>query len=101
MAELDLYPLTIRGPLTTTTTQVVTFARMFTHDGKLYIAESLNRGATVRSVTEYPLPEGEPSMPGKAAKWGPWVYSSCGCGNSWGNHTKQALLALVPVAAGE
>lgn len=99
MTSLDLAPLTIRGPHKTTTTQVVTFARMFTYNGKLYIAESLNRGASVLNVTEYDIPEGEPSMPGKAAKWGPWVYSSCGCGNSWGNHTRESLVARVPVAA--
>ena len=99
VAELDLYPLTLRGPLKTTTSKVVTFARLFTHEGRLYVAESLNRGASVTSVHEYPMPEGEPSMPGKAAKWGDWVYSSCGCGNSWGNHTKASLAARAVVLA--
>ena len=93
--DMDLYPLTVRGPHQTTTSGVVTFARMFTHGGKLYIAESRDKGRTVATVTEYDLPEGNPTQPGKAAKWGPWVYSSCGCGNSWPNHSINSLLSLV------
>lgn len=92
---MDLAPLTVRGPHKTTTSGVVTFARMFVRDGRLYIAESRDKGRTVTSVTAYDLPEGEPTRPGRAAKWGPWVWSSCGCGNSWGNHSLDALVALA------
>lgn len=90
----DLYPLTLRGPLSTNSSGVVTFARLFTHGDRLYVAESRDKGRTVTDVTSYPLPEGEPSRPGRAAKWGDWVWSSCGCGNSWNNHTLDMLVAL-------
>lgn len=92
---MDLAPLTIRGPHSTTTSGVVTFARLFTVGDKMYIAESRDKGRTVTSVTEYDLPEGQPTRPGTAAKWGPWVWSSCGCVNSWGNHTIDSLLSFV------
>lgn len=95
---MDLYPLTVRGPLSTNTSGVVTFARLFTHGDKIYVAESRDKGRTVVSVTQYEKPEGEPSRPGNAAKWGSWVYSSCGCTNQWRNHSIESLLALVPVS---
>ena len=95
MTALDVWPVTVRGPHKTNTSGVVTFARMFTRDNQLFIAESRDKGRTVVSVTAYDLPEGAPSMPGKAAKWGPWVYSSCGCASSWNTHTLDRLFELA------
>lgn len=91
----DLYPLTIRGPLSSNGQGVATFARLFTRGDRLYIAESRDKGRTVTRVTSYPLPEGEPSRPGRAAKWGPWSYSSCGCANRWRTHTIDSLAKLA------
>lgn len=91
----DLYPLTIRGPLSSNRQGVATFARLFTKGDRLYVAESRDKGRTVTRVTSYPLPEGEPSRPGRAAKWGPWSYSSCGCANRWRIHTIDSLAELA------
>lgn len=91
----DLYPLTVRGPITGSGQGVVTFARLFTKGDRLYIAESRDKGRTVTRVTSYPLPEDKPSRPGRAAKWGPWTYSSCGCANRWRTHTTDSLAQLA------
>lgn len=91
----DVYPVTVRGPVSTNGQGVVTFARLFTHEGQMYLAESRDKGRTVSRVSRYDLPEGSPTRPGRAAKWGPWSYSSCGCSNSWRIHTREALAALV------
>lgn len=95
MTSVDLYPLTVRGPVSTNSQRVVTFARLFTHDGKLYIAESRDKGRTVTRVSEYEIPEDKPTRPGRAAKWGPWSYSSCGCANQWRRHSVESLVSLV------
>lgn len=94
MSELDVFPATVRGPLTTTSSKVVTFARVFTHEGRFYIAESTGRGGRVRSVTEYPVPDGELERGrGKSATWGPWSWSSCGCASGWRSHSIDSLVA--------
>jgi len=92
---LDARYVNVRGPLTSNRQGVVTGARLFTLNDKLYIAESRDRGRTVTQVTSYPIPEGEPKMTGSAGKWGPWVWSSCGCSNQW---SKQALATLADMA---
>lgn len=74
---------------------VTTFARLFEHDGRLYLATSRDKGRTVETVTSYDLPEGKPSRPGKQAKFGPWTYTGCGCANSWGRHSRESLVAMV------
>lgn len=91
----DVYPVTVRGPLTTNSSKVVTFARMFTHDDTLYIAESRDRGRTVTTVSTYEAPEGEPTRPGRSAKWGDWTYTGCGCSNSWRRYSTQQLAAMA------
>jgi hypothetical protein len=97
---LDVYPLTVRGPLTTNSSHVVTFARAFVHDGRLYIAESGDKGKTIRHVTSYPIPEDEYIRRGsKNAKWGPWTWSGCGCSSKWGTWSKEQLVALDETTA--
>lgn len=92
---IDVYPVTLRGPLSTNSSRVVTFARIFTHNGRLYVAESGNKGRDIRVVSSYPLPEEEFIRRGtKAAKWGPWSWSSCGCSSSWNMHTAANLAAM-------
>lgn len=94
---MDIYPVTVRGPIPTGSLR---FARIFTANGKLYIAEGLQRGARVNKVTAYDLPEGEPSQRGRNASWGPWKWSSCGCGNSWGRHPQTTLIEMAVDAGG-
>lgn len=96
----DIFPVEVRGPLATTRSGLVTFARLFVYDGKLYIAESRNRGSRVASVTAYPLPEGEPVPDRRRSKgytWGPWSYWSCGCSSGWRKHSVESLVALAQV----
>lgn len=92
---LDVYPVTVRGPLTSNRQGVATFARIFEHEGTLYVATSRDKGRTVESVTAYELPEGKPSRPGKAAKFGPFAYTGCGCANFWARHRREDLAAMV------
>lgn len=103
MAELrDVYPVTIRGPLSTNRSRLSTFARIFVHENRLYVAESRNKGATVTTVSSYPLPDAELiQRAGKAGRWGDWSWSGCGCANSWRRHTIEELVALdsTPAAA--
>lgn len=92
---LDVYPVTVRGPISTNSSGMVTFARLFEHEGRLYLAESRDKGFTVRRVTAYDLPEGAPKRPGRNSKWGKWVYTSCGCANRWNRWKKAELAAMV------
>lgn len=92
---LDAKFVTVRGPLTSTRQGVVTGARLFTVGDKLYIAESRDRGRTVVKVTAYPVPEDTPKLTGSAGKWGPWVWSSCGCSNQWGRHATASLAEMA------
>lgn len=94
---LDVYPVTVRGPISTAQGRqgVVTFARLFEHEGRLYLATTRDKGRTVENVTAYDLPEGNPSRPGRQAKFGPWTYSSCGCANMWSRHKRADLAAQL------
>lgn len=89
---MDIAPVTVRGPIPRGS---VRFARIFTHDDRLYIAEGTNRGRMVTRVSSYPLPEGEPSRLGNQTVWGDFRWTSCGCGNQWGSHTQEELVGLV------
>lgn len=96
MVNLDSAPVKINGPHATTRSGLITFARIFVHDNRLFIAEGKQRGAVVASVIEYPMPEGEPTRDprrSRAASWGPWKWDNCGCGNSWGRHSIESLVA--------
>lgn len=103
MAALDLYPVTIRGPLTTNSSRLSTFARIFTHEGRFYVAESRTKGRTVVSVSSYEMPEGEPMRRGgtKAGRWGEWSWSGCGCANSWRSQNIAELVAMDQTVYGD
>lgn len=99
---LDVYPVTLRGPLSTNSSRVVTFARLFVHAGRLYVAESGNKGNDIRVVSSYPLPEEDFQRRGnRAGKWGPWSWSSCGCASKWNKWTQVALVELDTTPAEE
>lgn len=101
-ANIDIYPVTLRGPLSTNASRVVTFARIFTHGGRFYVAESGNKGKDIRVVSSYPIPEEDFIRRGtKAAKWGPWSWSGCGCASRWNTHTIAALIELDTTPANE
>lgn len=94
---MDTAPVTVRGPHATTRSGQVTFARIFTHDGRLFVAEGQQRGARVLTVTEYPAPEGAPEPDRRRSKgmsWGPWSWDSCGCASSWRKHKVENLVAM-------
>lgn len=96
MAALDVNMVTVRGPITGSRQGVVTNARLFVHEGRLYLAESPDKGWTIRRVTSYDLPEGAPSRPGRAATWAGWRWSSsCGCANRWSRWTPAQLAAMA------
>lgn len=97
MAELDVYPVTLRGPLSTNRSQLVTFARVFTRDGRLYVAESRTKGRTVTVVSSYDLPEGEIQRRGgtRSAKWGDWSWSGCGCSSQWRTQNPEVLAMMA------
>lgn len=80
---LDVRYVDIRGPVTSNRQSYVRGARMFVYNDRLYIAESRDRGATVAQVTAYDVPEGQPTLKGRAGSWGPWSWTSCGCSNQW------------------
>lgn len=99
MDAFDAYPVTLRGPLAANRQRVVTQARIFTHDGKVYVAESRTKGRTVERVRWYDAPEGEPTRRGqRAARWGEWQWSSCGCASSWTRQTQATLIAMAEPA---
>lgn len=98
MTDTDFYPATVRGPLKTTMSGTTTFARLFTFDGRFFIAESSNRGTSIRSVTEYEMPQGTPERNvrvSRGATWGPWSYDSCGCASAWKKHKLADLAAMA------
>lgn len=103
MPDLDIFPATVKGPLATTNSRYVTFARVFTVEGRLFIAEGRQRGGIVTSVHEYPAPAGEPERDprkSKAGSWGEWSWSSCGCSSSWRKHSIESLVSqAVPLAS--
>ena len=102
MQPFDRSPVDVRGPLQGSyqnRQRVSTFARAFTHNDLLYIAESPDLGKTVRQVTTYPIPEEAPIVRGNTTKWGPWVFSgcsSCRAGRSkWRSHSTDSLMAMA------
>lgn len=91
LPAVDVTVKQLKGPLTTTTSGLVTWARFFVHDGRFFVAESRSRGKVVTSVTEYPMPEGVPDHGRKV--WGEWRWQTCGCSNSWRLHSVESLFA--------
>lgn len=95
----DLYPVDVRGNFTPRATYD-RFARMIITDQFIYIATSRNKGKTLTSVTRYPRPAGEPvQTAAKRGNWGPFSWSGCGCGNSWGIHTRAKLIDIGNASA--
>lgn len=92
----DQWPLTVRGPLSTNSSRVVTFARAFTYGGRLYIAESPDKGKTIRAVSSYPIAEDAvfDRRGSKAAKFNGFTWSGCGCSSQWQRWSQEQLVAL-------
>lgn len=98
MTDLDSFPCTVKGPLATTNSRLVTFARVIVRDGRLFVAEGTKRGGEIRSVTEYPTPEGEPIPNPRQSQgyiWGEWSWKSCGCSSQWSKHPATGLIAMA------
>lgn len=74
----------------------MTFARAFTHGGRLYIAESGDKGKTVRAVSSYEIAEDAvfDRRGSKAAKFNGFTWSGCGCSSRWQTWTQEQLVAL-------
>lgn len=92
----DIYPVDVRyngtGPRGS---ELWRWSRMIITADALYVARSTDRGKTITTVTKYPLPTGDRRSTGaKRGSWGPFSWSGCGCANSWGRHTKAAVIAL-------
>lgn len=91
----DLYPVDVRynaGPRNGKTDR---FSRMIITDEHLYVATSRNKGKDIDSVTRYALPSGQRiQSASKRGSWGPFSWSGCGCGNSWGIHSRAKLVDL-------
>lgn len=87
----DVVSKVLYGPLVTTQSGSTTWARLFVADGKFYVAESDSKGRRVRSVHQYPMPDGEPNH--GTRRWGEWSWKTCGCGHSWYTHSLDSLVA--------
>lgn len=91
----DLYPVDVRYSGGPRGQELWRWSRLIITDDALYVARSNDRGLTVTSVTKYPLPDGQRAQSGaKRGSWGPFSWSGCGCANSWGRHTKDALTSI-------
>lgn len=101
--NFDVYPVTLRGPLSDNSSGVVTFARVFNHGGRFYVAQSPDKGKTIRSVRSYDIPDDVQFVRrgSKAATYGPFKWSGCGCSSKWNTHTIDSLVALDETPATE
>jgi hypothetical protein len=71
-------------------------SRLIITDNALYVAASKDAGRTVEWVRKYPLPKGERVVKASnSGTWGDFSWNPCGCANSWGRHTKAALIELA------
>lgn len=97
----DLYPVDVRSSIGPRGTYD-RFARMVITDEFIYIASSRNKGKKLDKVTRYPRPAGEPvQTAAKRGNWGPFSWSGCGCGNSWGIHTRAKLIDIGNASAAD
>lgn len=95
----DLYPVDVRGSIGPRGTYD-RFARMIITDEFIYVASSRNKGKDITAVTRYTRPAGEPiQTAAKRGSWGPFSWSGCGCGNSWGLHTRSKLVTIGDTSA--
>jgi len=91
----DLYPVDVRYDGGERKSSLWRWSRMIVTEDAVYVALSSDRGMNVTSVTKYPRPDGDRTQTAaKKGSWGPFSWSGCGCANSWGRHTKEALIAL-------
>lgn len=96
----DLYPVDVRFNAGPRSGDVDRFARMIITDEFIYIASSRNKGKDIQRVTRYARPPGEPiQTAAKRGNWGPFSWNGCGCGNSWGIHTRVKLVESGNAAA--
>jgi hypothetical protein len=90
----DIFPTEIRIDGGRRKQKIYKKSRLIITDDAVYVAASRDAGMSVDSVTKYPLPDGErKTMSSKNGSWGAFSWSPCGCGNSWGRHTKESLIA--------
>jgi hypothetical protein len=93
----DLYPVDVRYSGGPRKGELWRWSRLIITEDALYVARSNDRGMNITSVTKYDLPAGDRVQSGaKRGSYGQFSWSGCGCANSWGRHSKAAL-----VAAGE
>lgn len=91
----DIYPVDVRTNAGPRNGRVDRFARLIITEDALYVASSLNKGKDIESVVKYPLPSGQRiQSAAKKGSWGPFTWSGCGCGNSWGIHTRTKLVNI-------
>lgn len=91
----DLYPVDVRYAGDSRGGVADRFARMIITDEFIYVASTRNKGKDITRVTRYPRPPGEPvQTAAKRGNWGPFQWNGCGCGNSWGIHTRTKLVDL-------
>lgn len=91
----DLYPVDVRTSVGPRNGRVDRFARLIITDDALYVASSRNKGKDIESVVKYPLPSGDRiQSAAKKGSWGGFSWSGCGCGNSWGMHTRTKLVEI-------
>jgi len=96
----DLYPVDVRYNGGPRKSELWRWSRLIITDDALYVARSNDRGMTVTSVTKYPLPTADRVQTGaKRGSMGPFSWSGCGCANSWGRHTRDALVSAGDQAA--
>lgn len=91
----DMYPVDVRYNAGPRAGDVDRFARMIITDEFVYVASSRNKGKDIQRVTRYARPAGEPvQTAAKRGNWGPFSWSGCGCGNSWGIHSRTKLVEI-------
>lgn len=91
----DLYPVDVTTNIGPRNGKRDRFARMIITEEYLYVAASRNKGKDIDSVTRYALPAGNRvQTAAKRGSWGPFSWSGCGCGNSWGIHSRAKLIEL-------
>lgn len=102
----SVYPVTVRGKMPSSRSGVTTFARLEFTDEHVYVAMSPNKGVKLASVDRLPL-DGlrRTDSGGKKGKLldseGRTVltWSGCGCSNSWGTKTRDAIIAKGDASA--
>lgn len=91
----DLYPVDVRHSGDARGGSADRFARMIITDEFVYVASSRNKGKDIVRVTRYERPPGDPiQTAAKRGNWGPFSWSGCGCGNSWGIHSRVKIVDL-------